>query len=108
MNKGDLVTGIDRTYERSIYKIIDIEEGRCLVEFVSFRGVTKKQWMEQDSSYSEKDFIRWRSLAEFRPAERMEVLRSSTKAHLHLLYLIRKLRSERHLLGHRHLINDNF
>lgn len=29
-------------------------------------------------------------------------------ANYHLLYLLHKLRSEHHLLGHRYLINDNF
>lgn len=45
MNEGDLITGVDRSYERSIYKLIKKEP--LELEFVSFGGRTLPKGMRE-------------------------------------------------------------
>ena len=53
MNVGDLITGVDRTYTRSIYKLICVEP--LELEFISFNGY--KASPRDNNTIKPKNFI---------------------------------------------------
>lgn len=84
---GDLVTGTDRHYERSIYRLeedLNGEIGQYMI--VSYAGKT--------------DFPNTKAYArihdEFRLADPIEIKKSSTRSHKHLKMLLYLLRVTKH------------
>lgn len=90
--RGNLVTGVDRSYKRSIYKFIsDTESSEC--------GVFEFQTLANDSimmykmrGYTSSKMQKVRRYDEFRLAEPLEVLESNKlMARDSLRYLLKKL-----------------
>jgi hypothetical protein len=89
---GDLVTGKDRSYKRSIYKILSSTEDPdiVLVEFQSLGYKNVQMWKDNGASQSSYQFFR--EYSEFRLATRQEIDESSnTKTQYALIRLLKKL-----------------
>lgn len=69
MNVGDLVTGIDRSYKRSIYKVLKINSD----EFDKMRTMDLQFICLDGQLGTSKDISRGRIVAEFRLASKQEV-----------------------------------
>jgi hypothetical protein len=83
---GTLVTGIDRSYERSIYRLeVDHGNGLGTYHIIAFRGETtfESQILDYPRSHSE-----------MRVASNMEIKKASTRAHYRLIELLYKLQVE--------------
>jgi hypothetical protein len=98
--RGDLVTGHDQSYERSIYKFIEGIGGsknEGIFEIVSYAGTTNEQiiadLLKQGIAQSliNSKIRGARAYAEFRLATWMEIKISSTRSHKKLLNLLNKL-----------------
>lgn len=71
MNVGDIITGIDRSYERSIYEVKHIVDDRILAIPISLAGYVFKK--RQDDRTDPIGFV-----SEFRLATEEEVVISSS------------------------------
>ena len=89
---GDLVTGRDRSYRRSIYKVIGrgVDAKHLLLEFVSLKDDTIDRWL--DSKAPVDMYQSMRKHSEFRKANRKEIKESRLVIALYRLHrLLRKL-----------------
>lgn len=76
-NRGDLVTGLDRSYKRSIYKFLSSTENPefGLFEFQSLNGNTVVMYKMQ--GFKQSKFEGVRAYSEFRLAEPFEALENN-------------------------------
>jgi hypothetical protein len=79
MEKAHLVTGIDRSYKRSIYQVIDENEKYFLLKFVSISGFTLTAEAYEQENHCLFRIVSWRPKEEFRLASTEEVSESATK-----------------------------
>lgn len=93
-NRGDLVTGKDRSYKRSIYKYIgpSVDPLYGEFEFVTLGENTAEQYM-RGHRFTDKSAITFRRLfAEFRKATPKEIKKSNqTRARYLLRFLLFRL-----------------
>jgi hypothetical protein len=95
---GDLVTGKDRSYERSIYKLVaQHNDNTGIYEIVSFKGRTNElivsELLAKGVSQSDINSVtqHLRNHSEFRLATWLEIKRSSTNSHHVLMAFLWKL-----------------
>jgi hypothetical protein len=89
---GDLVTGKDRSYKRSIYKMVSTTENPImgLFEFQSLGDSVVEMYKDKGVSKSQYTFPR--EYADFRPATRKELTESNrVQVVYRLLRLLKKL-----------------
>jgi hypothetical protein len=90
---GDLVTGKDRSYERSIYRVTSINNDgiNAMFEFIALRGMSQQYYLEKKGitidDVTELEF----TLDDFRVASNIDIAKATTGSHIKLLQLIDKL-----------------
>jgi hypothetical protein len=89
-NIGDLVTGHNRSYQRSIYQLESIVDSNYgIYKFISYKSQTYDELVRK--GYSQGQLFTHRAHNEFRLATKMEILYSCTKTHARLFIFLYKL-----------------
>lgn len=94
LKPGDLVTGIDRSYERSIYRYLrpgSFDDDSGIFEFVSLAGNTAVDHLNKNPHKKVEDLHTVIFYSEVRPATWFEIKKSSSHSLTCLMLLLDRL-----------------